>query len=622
MVNLLGRSRTIATAAFALLAAGASAAHAAKVVVTDCTSDTDLRAKLAQLQTKRGGKLKFACGAMPTIILSGGPLTISKKVKIDGGNGFTSFVTLSGGNNTTLFTVNSGAKATLHALVLTRGFNSGGDGGAISNFGKLTIDLCMLNENQAAASGGAILSYGKLTVRNSSFDSNKAANGAAIYPRFAAAQTTLERVRFSDNQTTSTVDGWGGAILIWDGASVVASDATFEDNTARNAGGAVYVFGATSTLTSLRTQWRGNKATLGKGGAVYNQGTFLANGEDFFEGNRALNGGAIYNELQLAVTQSTLKTNNADSDGGGIHNRGSMSVFESTLSENQGGSSGGRGGAIYNEGTVLLENVTLSGNYAPLGGGLMTGKAGAYVQLRNATVTNNETMSGGAGITYGAGTVRIANSIVGDNLGADCAATAGATAVIDSQGFNLSSDASCSFDQLTDLEGTDPQLDVLANNGGFSKTHMPLPDSDAIDNGGGVDCQPVDERLTERPQAAACDIGAVERCEPGKPSDFALLSPADGASLEVFGQLDWSDASCASKYLLNVRLGSSTGEVVIKNYKALTSHAALPFFAFRPGTYFWQVRACNGNKCRPSPWWAFVPVNLDVSAGIAASAAH
>src|SRR5262249_54935081 len=158
-------------------------------------------------------------------------------------------------------------------------------------------------------------------------------------------------------------------------------------------------------------------------------------------------------EVQFTLAESTMNANNADSgDGGAIYNRGSVSVFESTLSANQGGPSGGRGGAIYNEGTVLLENVTLSGNYAPLGGGLMTGKTDAYVQIRNATFTKNETMTGGAGITYGAGTVRISNSIVGDNIGADCAATAGATAVIDSQGFNLSSDSSCSFDQLTDLE--------------------------------------------------------------------------------------------------------------------------------------------------------------------------
>ncbi|MFO7678721.1 MAG: choice-of-anchor Q domain-containing protein [Chloroflexota bacterium] len=85
---------------------------------------------------------------------------------------------------------------------------------------------------------------------------------------------------------------------------------------------------------------------------------------------------------------------------------------------------------------------------------------------------------------------------------------------ISSAGFNLSSDYSCPFNQTGDQEGVDPRLGPLADNGGFTQTHMLLPDSPAIDAG---QCMPdltTDQRGLPRLQGGTCDIGAVER-QPG-----------------------------------------------------------------------------------------------------------
>ena len=71
------------------------------------------------------------------------------------------------------------------------------------------------------------------------------------------------------------------------------------------------------------------------------------------------------------------------------------------------------------------------------------------------------------------------------------------------------------------MNGTPAQLNLLANNGGPTRTHLPKPASLAVDGVGGSDCPSFDQRGIGRPQGLSCDIGSVER----QPSDPAL-SPA------------------------------------------------------------------------------------------------
>jgi hypothetical protein len=69
------------------------------------------------------------------------------------------------------------------------------------------------------------------------------------------------------------------------------------------------------------------------------------------------------------------------------------------------------------------------------------------------------------------------------------------------------------FDDLTDqvnVSALDLGLDVLADNGGPTQTHALLPSSFAIDTAQFLPCPETDQRGVERPQGAACDIGAYE----------------------------------------------------------------------------------------------------------------
>jgi hypothetical protein len=112
-------------------------------------------------------------------------------------------------------------------------------------------------------------------------------------------------------------------------------------------------------------------------------------------------------------------------------------------------------------------------------------------------------------------TVALQNSILANNTGGNCHGT------LNSRGYNLSSDNSCSFDGAGDLNNTDPELGPLQNNGGPTDTMALLPGSPAIDAGNPGGCTDsqghllkTDQRGMPRPDKedpSGCDIGAYEK---------------------------------------------------------------------------------------------------------------
>jgi len=103
---------------------------------------------------------------------------------------------------------------------------------------------------------------------------------------------------------------------------------------------------------------------------------------------------------------------------------------------------------------------------------------------------------------------------VANSTGGNCAGS------IASNGYNLSSDESCSFTNKGDLNNVDPMLGLLQNNGGPTQT-MALPSgSPAIDAGNPTGCADgqghplaTDQRGLPRPDkedSAGCDMGAYE----------------------------------------------------------------------------------------------------------------
>ena len=195
-----------------ILTAGlqATPAYAAGVVgsgTPESCTDAALNAALTG-----GGVVTFNCGPNPHTITLSAQKSIVADTVIDGGGS----VSLSA-HGSRHFLVNAGATLTVNSLTLRDG-SVAGDGGSIYIFSGATVvisnTLLINNRTDAAHSGGAIVNYGTLTILQSTFEDNAGANGGALYPRWAGSRTFVDHTIFRHNSTTSATDGWGGAILL------------------------------------------------------------------------------------------------------------------------------------------------------------------------------------------------------------------------------------------------------------------------------------------------------------------------------------------------------------------------------------------------------------------------
>ena len=468
---------------------------AAGGVVADCSNDTQLNNLLAG-----GGNITFNCGTTPHTILITSQKSINAATTIDGGGK----ITLDGQNTYRLFDV--GAPLTLRNITLTHAYFVG-DGGAIINRlnGTLMLENSVIRNSTAiTGNGGAIISFGPLTITNSLLEGNRAFNGGALYPRFSGARTVIVNSVLRDNHTTATSDGWGGAILARDGASVTINGSSIYNNTARN-------------------------------------------------------GSGIYNDTNsvLQLTDVTLSGNFADVIGGGIYNASSVTLTNVTLSGNK---STAYAGGIYNASSATLTNVTLSGNTASAtGGGLYNDGTST---LTNVTIYSNTATTSGGGMFIASGSVNVTNTIVANSLtGGNC------VGVVITHGINFSSDNSCSFgvgrdnvDVMLNLlkNNGGPTLTHMPN--------ANSPVIDAITSG--CPPPSTDQRGAKRPfdgnndGSAHCDVGAVEYGAPVSvvylPLTLRNYPPCYTGAGEVEPNDDYQNATgplCSGRTYSGVRNG-------------------------------------------------------------------
>lgn len=268
----------------------------------------------------------------------------------------------------------------------------------------------------------------------------------------------------------------------------------------------------------------------GDGGAIYHCLGTLTLKDVLIKENRVRGpdldgyGGAMYNcpSSTATIVDSTIRNNSAKV-GGGICNGGSLTIIRSTFDENTALAARG-GGAIFNYGTLHVANSTLSDNTAAGGvggaihnGELVGGTGGA--QLDNNTISGNSAALGGSpgGAIYNQVglPIYVQNTIIADNVPQNCGGAA-----LETEGFNLSSDESCDLHGAGDLNGVDPNLEPLRNNGGRTLTMALTPGSPAIDAGNRSGCRnwlghllTTDQRGMPRPdprESRGCDIGAYE----------------------------------------------------------------------------------------------------------------
>jgi CSLREA domain-containing protein len=329
------------------------------------------------------------------------------------------------------------------------------------------------------------------------------------------------------------------------------------------------------------------------GGVLSSDGTLALTNVDI-SSNNATHGGGIDVSGRLEVEQSSIRDNSADTNGGGLLVRSELTqlapgawlvpasearIVATQISGNRAanGSAGGLGGS----GDIELLRSTVSGNRAKTtGGGVGSGFCASFgvacatdLRIISSTISGNTAQEGGGihttfeewdsatvlastifqntatgnpsngkagGGVAGSGPFSIGASIVGENVGDDCAVT------LSTLGGNLDSDGTCGFG-AGDLPSTDPLLGALADNGGPTPTHLPYgisPVIDAIAPGTAGLCDgalPIDQRGETRPAGGGCDVGAVEGNDPGAVPFVAVVDTALDAPDAAPG-----DAVCAA----------------------------------------------------------------------------
>ncbi len=246
-----------------------------------------------------------------------------------------------------------------------------------------------------------------------------------------------------------------------------------------------------------------------------------------------------------SVNVSDLKLTNAHSDSSihttvAITDAQPVTLSRVAIVDNTAAGFGVSGGAVNMSGMLVARNT---GRGA--GGGLMQG-ASMFATIRDSTITDNTALPADparpvafTGGVVSAGVLSVSNSTIannhidpsasalgGDNLtslsdgssltvlnlaGTIVAGAPGANCggPIISGGHNLDSDGTCGLHALSDVNGLDPGLLALADNGGPTDTRALASSSRAID-AGGAQCGATDQRGTARPAGGACDIGAFE----------------------------------------------------------------------------------------------------------------
>jgi uncharacterized repeat protein (TIGR01451 family) len=402
----------------------------------------------------------------------------------------------------------------------------------------LTSGELAINKNLTITGPGANL----LTVSG---------NNASRVFNIQSGTVTISNLTIANGKLTA--NGVNGAGVLNGGALTLTSCNVYGNNTSgiNGFGGGIYSSGSSLTLNNCNiggtAAGQPNNGVWGGGGIFINSGTVNVNGGTV-SGNVAgtSNGGAgiQISGGTVSISGATVSQNQISiSGGGGISvTGGSLSVINSLFS----GNSASSGGALYNSGgAITLVNTTVSGNSAIISGGGVRNEGGT-VTLTNVTVTNNRSDSDnfgnepGGGIYRGAGTVTLKNTIVAGNFrGASPSTTRddvnGAVDMASSSnligdGTNMTGISNASGGNQVGSAGSpiNAMLGALANNGGSTQTHLPLPSSLAVNAGSNANLPadtfdldgdsntaetlPVDQRGAgfNRVINTNVDIGAVE----------------------------------------------------------------------------------------------------------------
>jgi predicted outer membrane repeat protein len=276
---------------------------------------------LANASKDTSNTITFAGGLNGTIQLTGALSTITNGVTIDAGSDdITILGKASASNAYSIFNVSQGVTAEIDNLWIDGGFND--VGGGIQNYGTLTLQNDVIDDNTATKNGGGIYNSGSgsLSLDNDIVQFNNATTGGGIY--------NLGSIRDgSDYDPThivaNTVTGDGGGIynlgsLILDGGETISGNTA---NMASGHGGGVYNGGLTGVTFEMSGGYIYNNDAF-QGGGLFNNGKATLGSSTNFQGNEANQGGGLYLTSTSTTTFNTVPVSGNKLTGAGAVGQG------------------------------------------------------------------------------------------------------------------------------------------------------------------------------------------------------------------------------------------------------------------------------------------------------------
>ncbi len=477
----------------------------------------------------------------------GGGIYVNKSITIQGTGPDETIIqaaALPGNASTRVFYIAEMQDVTIKNLTIQNGKVLYPGGGIANASYRLTLENVHIKDCQASA-GGGIFNISNINITNSTIASNTADSCAGIFNYNGGGMVsmpftaTINKSIIKDNKATKGAGGGIAAITSGDMSITLDIDESEINNNSSivsqnldsiQGGGGIYLSG-NSTFQTIETTiedcYIDGNTTNGTGGGV------LLN---FPSGN----------PIKVNISGSAVINNVAGNAGGGFANLSASNdtILQTTFSGN---TTKGNGGAIFNTGSLYLVHNTIAKNTCNTDdddtgdGGGITNNTGELILSHNIIAMNNDGST--TGNTYPdifeqSGTINTNGyNLIGDNSGA---------------GSFIEGNPNTNNDYVGSSSNTiDPMLEMLADNGGNTKTHALQTTSPAIDAGDSlISGQPTgDQRGENFPRiqdgdedgVKIIDIGAFELSDTNSPGLFTDSSVVKGDSAILYGSVDPKD---------------------------------------------------------------------------------
>jgi uncharacterized repeat protein (TIGR01451 family) len=471
----------LASLCVAFLAVNAAVAQGATIAVTDGgnTGPNTLRAAIETAEAN--GEPDTIEIQVETVQLLTVLPDLTTEIEIEGKVPGATVRGLGTGSGFRIFNVTGAADVEMRDITIENGATTSGAG--IENAGQLSLDHVVVTGNRGEGPfvvGGAVYNTtGTLTMTDSAIENNQ--NVAEIFALGGGltnnATATLVRTNVSVNFLVVPAIGAPGSAY-----------------------GAGIYNGASGTMTIKESTIATNTAAIG------NQ-----------SGSADVLGGGIASQGDLTIERSTINNNAA------VANTSNGPSSEAKVA--------GGGIGLFSGAELTIKASTITGNKAEAGAAATTSATGGGIAAYSSPTVPITVL----GSTVSSNTVGAATINVGANVGGPIGLTARSTILADpsgdsscdavvpvtSEGFNLDEDSSClPSPAATDIQGIDPQLGELQDNGGPTKTRAIPPTSPALDKGIATDASGDDQRgeprtvdfpgVTNASGGDGADIGAYE----------------------------------------------------------------------------------------------------------------